>query len=304
MSLVNFLSKLLEELDQYSEQLKENRLSIESLHKQYRTSFDSGIRIEVTRLSKESKKLRKKLLEKLYENFEELSLIKKEFKDLYLLFIEDQDLSPCFKKIDWVLDFKQLPEKELRKQLELVNLTKKQLKDVQDFLKKGIDYIDGKALALTWEVFKGQPAGRLNREEVEKLIKEKFKEWRKKKSLLLLNEPLISLYMQKLLEKLKIAYKEEKGKLIEYEASKERGMRAESDALNTYKESRITRKKIELKLKHLLLSNPIYLKKIKSEKRFGGTLSLEQLSFIDSISFNLIANEIEWKKQIRENLEL
>lgn len=301
---MNILSKLLEELDQYSEQLRENRITLESLQKQYRTSFDSGVRIEITRISKESKKLRKKLLEKLYESFEELSLIKKEFKDLYSLFIEDQDLSPCFKKIDPILDFKQLPEKELKKQLELVNSAKKQLKDAQDFLKKGIDYIDGKALALTWEVFKGQPAGRLDREEVEKLIKEKYKEWRKKNYLLILNEPLISFHMQKLLEKLKKVYKEEKGKLIEYEASKERGMRAESDAFNAYKESRKNRKKTEQQLRHLLLSNPIYLKKIKSEKRFGGALSSEQLSFIDSIHFNLISDENEWKKQIRKNLEL
>jgi len=301
---VNPLSKLFEELEQYSERLKENRLTLESLQKQYRQSFDSGIRIEISRLSKESNKLRKKLFEKLYENLEELSLIKKEFEELYTVFLEDEDLSFCFKKLDWVLDFKPLPENELNKQMEKINSIKKQLNDIEDFLKKGIDYIDGKALSLTWEVFKGQPAGRLDRLEVEKLIKEKYKEWRRKEYLLILNEPLITNHMKNLLEKLRRIYLEERVKLQEYESSKERGMRAESDAHKLYKEVKRKRKKTETILKHLLLSNPVYLKKVKSEKRFGGTLSSEQISFIDSIRSNSIPDVNEWKKQMRKDLEL
>ncbi|MFA5050119.1 MAG: hypothetical protein WC501_03870 [Candidatus Micrarchaeia archaeon] len=255
------MSEFLEKLQERSEKIKKMDNELLELKRKYRKILDGSIRQDIFELERKTKKEKSNLVMFLYENIPELKLIKKHYPKFFTELETDIGIGRSLCKMKWILEFE--PNKNAKEELEKI------IKIQQD-------------------------AGNAGKNKIEK----RDPKLRKKKFLLILNEPIIDRYLKRYMKKY-FAHLDAEKKLEEkYESKK---MHIGSVELNKIQEEIISEKKnikrYEKLMKKILYSNPEHLKKLKSTKITGSFYSAREHQFLDSVQ-NKNIDEIKWVEQM------
>ncbi len=290
---------LIQELEEFSLSITEIKKEQIRLTKLYKASFDRDIRKDINIEKTKLKKAQFKLKKILYAGLEELKLIKLHFPGFYKELQTDEFISEPLQGLEWIFDFKLLSPKEAENKIMFIKEKKLQLRLAEKELKKfaSVDKEELNKFPVLVEILKKN----LTKDELLKWIRLKNKELKRKGWLVLLNEPYIENYVHNYLNYFKKVLIEEANAVKFYNESTKKGSIAETKALDKLNLVKKLRRKTSRNCKHMLYSNPYYLKKLKSMNRFSSTFSDFEHNFLDTIPFKNI-NELQWLKEMNDLL--
>lgn len=291
---------LVDILEEAAAELKAKKEEYRKLNKQYKKFYSKDLRQEMELMKADIGKIQHKVNEHLYDNLEELGLIKRYFPDLYNVFLDDEDIGKLVKKKDWLLERKE--KKKATEKLNEIKEKRKQVREARKFLKEWPGpKIDAKSLTATWPVLKDLLKGEMEKDDVLLIINKKDKSLKKEGWLLLTNESMVQIPLNRFLKRIIALRADEQIKALSMAKAQGKGTVKEFDALKEFKEAQRKRISMERKCRHLLLASRKFLQSLKKPKRFGGRKSDIEL-LADQISLKKI-NEKDWLKQMRKRLE-
>lgn len=293
--LIDYLEDAAEFLDKKKKRLRE-------LNRQYNEVYDKQIREEMDRVRKEIRRKRAGIVEKLYENVDELRYLKKYFPELLEVFLEDENIGDIMKKKSFLFEnVKQLSGDEALKRITEIRGKRMRLRDAKRFLHKWTGTISGRQLGATYPLLKGEIKGTVDKEEAVEIINKINGKFRKEGWMVIINSPLVLEQVQKLLGKKRMLELEEIQKKKAFEGAKGKGTAAEYNA--KIKLGNIQRKKahIEKMIKHILLTNPELLSSLKKKKGWtrGRPNPFEQIA--EKIPLNRV-REKTWLERMRKRI--
>jgi len=293
---------LIDYFERKSEELSKMDKELKKLSAEYRNAYDKQLKEEIH--SQKSKMDKEKWLVKDYisKNSQEFILLKNDFDDLFQIFLDDEFLKPILTQKMWLTEFKRLDEKEAQKKLQEIKERRKEVKDVEDFLKKWHGQIDAKSLTATWKIFEGEIEGKLDKDEVLGMLPRLDQKYRRKGWLIIINEPFIHAQIKKFIEKLKKLDGEEKLAKLRSDKSKGKGTTLEYKELTNYKKAKKERVVFENKVINLLLINPSIAKNLRKTTGFGRNPNKLLTDLLRNIPIDEI-NEKEWKEKMKKRLK-
>ncbi|MEK6982185.1 MAG: hypothetical protein AABX38_04610 [Candidatus Micrarchaeota archaeon] len=279
-------------------QQKEQKLQV--LNEKYKKLLDKDLRNEINELKQGINQDRLHIRKIVFYGIQEISLIKKYFPEFFKLLCEYEVIGKVISAKEWLLELPNYDKKNGQKELILIRQQRKEAKQAKETLLKWVGQIDPKAIGATWPFLKNKIGPREQAEDILEKVSQEEKELRRKGwAILLSDEFILDTFKKNLirLEKLR-------GKLFEVkkacEKSSGKGTIAEYDAKKDYEEAEKNYKKIETFCNEILLSNPQFLLKIKSDQTIYSKdqTRIQITNFISKLKIQKI-NLKNWKEQMR-----
>jgi hypothetical protein len=202
----------------------------------------------------------------------------------------------------WLTDFKGLKKEEAEKELKSVKAKRRELKDVSEFLKKWVGRVDSKALRATWKVLDGEFVSDMDKDEALEKLKRIDIKYRRKGWIIILNEPFISMALQKFCRKLDEIKSKEFDARRDVERSKGKGTTAEYSAMKVLQAVEQKKKSMENKCVNLVLANPEFARKLK--KMSTGPVVQKSMRAIISLfrDIDVRFDQKEWKAEMKKKI--
>ena len=156
---------LIDYLESASNELDELERNLVEINKDYKRFFDRELKEQTINVRKRIDKKRNEVLDYLYFNMQELSMIKKNFPDFFRILEEDPHLSKVVERVSWILGSKKLDQKQCEQEIKRIKAGKKQLREARAFLDRWVGKIDGKSLEATWPILKGELKAEMEKED-------------------------------------------------------------------------------------------------------------------------------------------
>ncbi|MEM2948817.1 MAG: hypothetical protein QXT05_00285 [Candidatus Bilamarchaeaceae archaeon] len=293
---------LIDYLETASEYIRVRKEKLADLRREYEEAFDKEIREEMDILKGEIKAKRAEIIDKLYENVDELRHIKKYFPEFFKVLLEDEEIGKILKRRDFLFDARPVPPNTALKLFAELVEARRQLKDAIGFLEKWQGVITERQLTATYPILKGKISGDMeSTDAIEKIkmLDEKLKKegWR----IIISNEQLTAQKADMLMKRLKKAELELRRAELNYEEAKNQGSVNEYIALKTVKKFEEKKARWERAIRRLLLANPAYLSSLKKKS----WLQREKRGEIEHFAENIAAKKVKekiWLDKMRKRL--
>ncbi|MEM4359246.1 MAG: hypothetical protein QXT45_01810 [Candidatus Bilamarchaeaceae archaeon] len=272
------------------------------MRREYEEAFDKEIREEMDILKSEIKAKRAEIIDKLYENVDELRHIKKYFPEFFEVLLGDEEIGKILKRRDFLFDARPVPPNTaLKLFVELVE-ARRQLKDAIAFLEKWQGVITERQLTATYPILKGAITSDVESSDAIETIKaldDKLKRdgWR----IIIGNEQLTAQIAERLIKKLKKAEIELQRARLNYEDAKGRGSVNEYTALKMLKRAEEGKARWERALRRLLLANPTYLSSLKKKNWLQRKTRSELEMFAEKVTAKKV-REKSWLNSMKKRL--
>jgi hypothetical protein len=295
---------LVEYLDDAAKDMSELKVKAQSIRKKYDSTADRDLLNEIASLNKKAKIKKMSIWENIYENVEEFRFMKKHFPQLFQIYAEDDAIGKFVRKKEWLANFEQMSPSEALRKIEQIKNELKQIKKIKKASKNWQKPFTDNMLGENWEKLKLKITDKTDHDELDFILNEEADKLRREGWRVVLNEPLIMKPVSLFLERLKNAILEEQSAKQKMEESNGRGIYWEHKAKRDYELAVRKRKNIEVCCKHLLLSNPQFLKKFKKQGMFWRDRNIAEFMkvFFESINVPEI-NEKEWLIEMKKKLE-
>ncbi len=257
---------LIDYLEESETELRELTLKLNKMSKEYQDSYGRDIRDEIDTIRKEIRKKRHEITERLYESMEEFRYLKRYFPELLEVFLEDEHLGKTLAKKVWLLDYMPMKREDASAELSAIRKERSDLRAARmELAKKGREIVS-KHFIEQHPMLKGRVKPGASRDMTEDAIAELDQELRQKGWVVLLQPSFIEAPANRILGRIQMASAEERMRMDAVDEAKDKGSVAEHNARKRLQTAAKTRKRLERKLSHLLLSNPDYLKDLKKSK--------------------------------------
>jgi hypothetical protein len=295
--LVDYLDKTAQEISAIKE--RERRL-----HRKYEETLDIDLRREIAELQKKIKIKTYETHDRLFENMAEFRLLKKHFPRLFQAYLEDEDVGRMLKEKEWLADFNTVHKGEGERKLWELKAEIKTLKSFKSELRNAPGPFNKKTFGKSWDLVKDKVTERTDNHEMQDILDNKITELRHEGWLMLLNEPFVIKQMNRFVERLKKALKEEDETKKKYESSQGMGTYQEYRAKQAYDKTARARKKAERMCRHLVLANPAFYHKIAKESMVWRDKFISQVMARMLKSMIVpVPDENEWVKEMKKKLE-
>jgi len=295
---------LIDYIQEKSEELRKKKTEFRSLNRELNKFYSKDLRDELNAKREEIKKIRAEVSEHLYENLQELLLIKRYFPELFSVLLEDDGIGDLVKKKDWLISRKEEKGEQAQIRLDEIRMWRAQLREAKKFVEKWPrPRIDARSIGATWPILKEIVEGEPEKRDVVEAIEKKGRALVREGWSVLLNSSLIGNQLGLFIEKIKKLVSEEKMKRNEFEKARGKGSVPEYEALRAYEKSRKERERMERVCSHLILANPAFLEKMKKELRLGKKNKTELERMIERTVVRKI-NETVWHKEMKKKLNV
>ncbi len=295
---------LIEYFEEAARYLKERNEAKKRLEDQYRRAYDRDIKKEISIINKEIKKKNSEITGQILLNLDEFRYLDKYFPDLLATYMEDEDIGKVISKKAWLLRYSPLPPKEAAMRLQQLRMMRSQLKQAKKFLRRWTGTIESQAFSATFPLLRGRLRGRLEKDEVERIIDDVDKELIREGWLVLITDSLIQIPIAKFTNKLLLLQYKEVEAAAGLSRAKGRGTRMEVNAYRKYRKVMGEKAHYEAVLMQVLLANPGYL---RSLKRKGHWLSRKRKGPIDKLVKNLTPHTVKervWLDEMNKKLAI
>lgn len=293
----------IDKVDDILGQIKQNEQQLQILNEKYNKLLDKDLRVEINSLRQEIAKGKLHIRKIVFYNIEEISLIKKYFPDFFKMICDYETLGKIVSAREWLLELPKYEKKNGEKILKEIRQKRIEAKQAKQTLLKWVGEIDTKAIGATWPFLKNKIQKTDDVEDIIEKVLEEEKELRRKGWAVLLSEGFILETFKKnliRLEKLKATMFEAKQ---ECEKSSGKGTIAEYNAKKDYEGAEKQYKKIETFCSEILLSNPLFLIKIKSDPVIYSKDAMKHqiANFISKLKIQKIDIK-NWKVQMKAKI--
>ncbi len=295
---------LVEYLDDAAKDMAEIKEKAIKIRKKYDSTSDRDLLSEIAMLGKKAKIKKVSIWENIYENVEEFRYMKKHFPQLFQIYAEDEAIGKLVRKKEWLADFEEIGQAEASRKMEELKNELRGIKKIKKASKNWEKPFTQNMLGSTWDRIKDKISDKTEREELDAILEEEADSLRRKGWGIIINDPLIMKPVSAFLERLKNAIKDEQIAKQKMDESSGRGIYWEHKAKRDYDHAVKKRKVAERLCKHLLLSNPQFLKKFKKQGMFWRDRDVAEFmkNFFNSISVPEI-NEKEWLEGMKKKIE-
>lgn len=295
---------LIEYLDDAAKDMAEIREKAQSIRKRYDSTGDRDLLSELAMLNKKAKIKKIHIWENIYENVEEFRYMKKHFPQLFQVYAEDESIGKIIRKKEWLADFDEMDPIEASRKIEDIKNDLRNLRKIRKASKNWERPFTENMIGTGWNIIKDKINENTEIEELQDILSDEEESLRKDGWKIIINEPLIMKPVSLFLERMKNAITEEQTSKLKMEESSGRGIYWEHKAKREYDLAVKKRKSVERCCKHLLLSNPQFLKKFKKQGMFWRDRNVAAFmkNFFDSIAVPEI-NEREWLTEMRKKIE-
>ncbi|MGV8176873.1 MAG: hypothetical protein ACP5NX_03670 [Candidatus Bilamarchaeaceae archaeon] len=296
---------LIQDLDNLSKDMKEISERIHKLNKEYRTVYDRAVMEDIRREKTALVKKKLEVIEAIYENLEELRLLKRHFPQLYSVLLEDPYIGKLLKRKGWLLDFQRLDEKAAKKRMDEVKAKRGQIRDANVFLKKWVGAIDSKSLTSTWPELSIVLAGidKIDKDELQRMLSDHDRRLRREEWLVSLNKPFVLELVKARLKRLYgLSQKREDAERIMH-SSAGLGTVTEYSTKQSYEKALAEEKRYERKCRHMVVVNQEFMDEFLSPKVVWREKPVRD--FIANNKTFLKAkriNELEWLGRMRKEV--
>jgi hypothetical protein len=295
---------LIDYLEEAAADLKRKKEEYQRLNREYHKFYSKDLRDEMDALRGEIKTKSREVTEQVFDNLRELLLIKRYFPELYGILLEDEGIGALIKKKDWLLDRKEEKKESAEKKMKEVRAGRAQLREARKFLEKWPrQNIDAKSITATWPVLKDILSGEPDKEDALGAIEKKERELIREGWKILLNESMMQKPLDRLMDRIKSLKAEEDKRRAEAAGAKGKGSVKEYETQKALEKALKERERMERVARHLILSSPAYLEKLKkpSPQMKKTRTSLDRLT--EGIKKRSI-NETAWLKDMKKRLGL
>jgi len=293
---------LIDKFQKASEAIASRKDKMNMLEGQYKQTFDRSAKQEMSMLKSEIKGILSSLRMDILVNLEEMHYIRAYFPELFSILIEDPHIGASIEGKLWLLDFKPLPPEEAAMRLQNVRMLRSELKAARKGLIGRPGLIDATAYLRQYPVLRGQLKGKVRREEIRDVIKEMDRMLLKEGWLLLINDSLIEIALNKFIQKLtKLRYEQAEAE-AKLEKSKGLGRISQAAAKREADQAGGAVAHYESVIKQLLLANPGYL---RSLKRSTDWLSRKKRTALQKIAETITPHKVKersWLNEMRSRL--
>lgn len=284
-------------LEEAADYIRERRLKIQKLERQFHHIYDGDLKKEMNITWKEIRKKRTEIIDELLLNLEEFRALDKYFPDLLQVIMEDEDVGKVISKKAWLLEFKQVPPQDAKIKLEQLMEWRAQIKMARESLRGWVGTVNSRSFLATFPILRGFLNQDMVKADVLEAIKKAEKTVLREGWLLLLSDSLIKIPVAKFANKINQCQLEENRAKTELKKALGRGTVAETTA--TRKLEEVTKKKnhYERILRQILLANPGYLKTLKKNKNW---LSREKSSTIEKFARTITPHALKERAWLDE----
>ncbi|MFA6530717.1 MAG: hypothetical protein WCT31_03215, partial [Candidatus Micrarchaeia archaeon] len=256
---------LAEYLDNASMDMQKMKETARKLYAQYDQTLDRDVRNELVILQKKAAIKKRAIWATIYENLEEFRFMKKHFPQLFQVYAEDEYIGKIISAKEWLADFREM--RHLDAEDRLIDLRTKinLLKALKGQLNSIAEPYDDKKLGDAWSLIGEKITEKTDKHEITDIIDIATKKFRQDGWAIRLNEPFVIKHINDFLGRLKDAIGEEVEAKRRFEDSKGRGTFWEYKAKQELDLAIKNRKRIERLTRHILVANPKFLAKFKSQ---------------------------------------
>ena len=288
---------LIDYLEGAAEYLREKAEKLQKLDEQYRHSYDRDLRREMKVIRQDIRKKKGEVTTELLLNLEEFRYLHKYFPELLQAFTEDEYIGKVLSRKAWLLDFKELPPRQVAAKLEQLKLQRARLRDAKKFIRTWVGKVGARAFVATYPVLKGHLKKDMEKDEVVEVIEKTDKLLRREGWLLLI------IPIAKFLGKIRRLRYEEMVAEAEFKRAGGRGTIPEANALRKLEKVKRRREHYENVLKQVLLANPTHLRSIKKKKHW---LSRDNQGVLEKFVQNITPHKVKersWLDEMKKKLE-
>lgn len=293
---------LIDYLEDTAHELEKKTMKMQRLNSEYRQTLDRDLKLDISDVRKKIRKKEYEVIETLYAHMEEFRSLNKYFPELLEVFFDDPFIGKSITRKKWLLKFKQLSREDAQKKFNEIKETRSNLRKAKkELIKKHMAKLSPEFLS-SHPVLKKKVKKGMEKSDAIEIIEETDKKLKLDGWLILLTNSMIKTPLTKLFNKFKEAQiQEEKSYNMENQA-KGRGTVAEANAKRRTISSRNRRRRIERKLKHVLLSNPDFLKQLKKGTGWRAKPSADSLEFfVREITVHYV-RENPWLEEMRKKI--
>lgn len=294
---------LVDYLEEAAEYLRERREKLREFKKQYEQLYDKDIREEMDILNEEMGKKKTEIVDKLYENADELRYIKKYYPDFFEILLDDDEIGPILRKKEFLYTASGFEgDAAVHRLVEITN-GRRRLKDAKNFLESWHGTITEKQLTATYPILKGKIKGSLDSADVIAKINELDKELKKEGWVMIVSsKELIAQVVQKFIIRVKRAEMVTMQAKAKYNHAKGKGSVTEYSALKILKKAGKREEHLKRMIGHLLLANPEFLSALKKQK---GWLERKKKSELEKFAENVGMKKVRektWLEKMNKKL--
>jgi hypothetical protein len=294
---------LIEYLDGMSMEIGELRKRAKEIKKKYDETLDKDLRLELIGMEHKLKAKKHQLWEAIYENMDEFRFMRKHFPELFLVYAEDENIGKYLMVKEWLVDFEPVPKDKAEKMLQGLKET---LKALDKAKKSTVHWPHWKEHLNEDDIQMLAGIGineRTDRDEFQALVANARRDVTRQGWIVLLNEPFVIKHVNRFLDRLKQSIIEEaKAKVMVHESNGQ-GTLTENQARQEYRKAVHERKLSERLCRHLLMANPAFLRKFKSQRMIWRDTVIANFMnrFLSEINPPEL-NEKEWVKEMKKKL--
>ncbi len=296
---------LIDYLEDATSYLQEKTTRLRKLDDQYRKIYDRDIKREIGLIKQEIRKKRSEIINNILLNLDEFTYLNKYFPELLQTFIEDEYIGKIISKKVWLLNFKQMPPKEAVAMLEQIKSWRMQLKDAKKLLiTKWVGKVDSRAFVATYPMLKGHIKNDLERDEVITIIDRVDKGLLREGWLILITDALIEIPIAKFMTKISRLQYLELMANGDFTRARGRGTVGEVSAMRKLEKIKRKKQHYENILTQVLLANPAYLRKLKTNKNWLAKNKQTTLQkFVECITPHKV-KERAWFNEMKKRLSM
>ncbi|MFH1221583.1 MAG: hypothetical protein V1492_00695 [Candidatus Micrarchaeota archaeon] len=282
---------LVDYLEHASEYLRKKRQKLRKLKAEYDQLYEKDIREEMDATRSEMELKQREVIDKLYENAEELKYLKKYFPEFFQVLLEDEQVGPMLRKKDML--YVTVKIAGAQQQLASISAARHQLKDAIKFLEKWPGVIREKQLVATYPILKDHVKGDLESSDAIERIRHMEKKLKKEGWRGVISNPeLLAPVVQRFANRLKKAELEVLQAKMKQNEAKGRGTNMEYLAIKMLRNAEARKARLERIIRHLLLSNPEFLTSLKTKKNW---LEKGRKTDLDKIAEKITARKVKEK---------
>jgi hypothetical protein len=293
---------LIEYLEQASDYLREHKIQIHKLERQFRTVYDTDLKRESTALWRDVRRKKGEIIDQLLLNLDEFRALRKYFPEVLQTILEDKYVGPVVSKKIWLLDFKQTPSQLATMKLEQLLQWRLELKAARESLRGSVGTINANHLLTRFPILRGFISGDLAKADVIDAITKAEKVVLREGWLLLLSDSLIKIPITKFLGKVNQHSYEEMIAKKNLARVIGKGTVAETIAGRKLEEVSRNKNRYERILRQILLANPGYLRSLKQKKSW---MSREKQTGLDKFVKNITPHTLKeraWLDEMKKKL--
>ncbi len=293
---------LIDYLEKQSSILKTLRERLKKLEKDFLHISDPDIRHEIAAVRKEIAHQNSEIKDHLLIHLEEIHHIQKYFPEFLEVMVEDQYVGPLVKSKMWLLEYKPLAPQEAMSKMKELHLYRTMLKDARRYVRGTYGRPDYKTLITKYPLVRGYVNEKMGKDDLFKGVDEADAFVLKQGWLILLNDSLIEMAINKFLGKVKkYVYEENRAKAALKRAAG-RGSTMEYNALRELQAAQRKKEKYAHFIRQIMLSNPDYLRNLKRKTNW---LSREKKTVLQKLAEGIAPASVKeqiWLKEMHERL--